>query len=69
MKRIGFTVEEAAELLGIGRSLAYQLARTGELPGVVKLGNRYIVGRAALLRALGANASAELTGGDGSTGS
>ena len=48
-----FTVEEAAELLGIGRSLAYELARSGELPGCRKLGGRYIVSRAALLAFLG----------------
>ena len=43
------TVEEAAGLLGIGRTLAYRLARDGELPGVIKLGpRRVVVARAAL---------------------
>lgn len=51
------TVEEAAELLGIGRSLAYELARSGELPGVIKLGHRYVVSRTALFRALGVEAA------------
>jgi excisionase family DNA binding protein len=36
------SVEEAARTLGIGRSLAYELARTGELPAL-RLGNRLVV--------------------------
>jgi excisionase family DNA binding protein len=47
------TVEEAAKILGIGRSLAYDLAQSGELPGARRLGGRYIVSRAALLTFLG----------------
>jgi len=47
------TVEKAAKILGIGRSLAYDLAQSGELPGARKLGGRYIVSRAALLAFLG----------------
>jgi excisionase family DNA binding protein len=46
------TVEEAAKALGIGRGHAYELARRGELPGVLKLGRRFVVSRAALDRAL-----------------
>jgi excisionase family DNA binding protein len=46
------SIEAAAKELGIGRSLAYQLARSGELPGVIKLGNRYVISRAALDRLL-----------------
>ena len=43
------TVEAAARELGIGRSLAYSLARTGELPGVIRLGSRRLrVSRAQL---------------------
>jgi excisionase family DNA binding protein len=37
------TVEQAAVLLGIGRASAYQLARTGKLPGIRRLGKRYLV--------------------------
>ncbi len=36
------TVEEAARMLGIGRSLAYELARRGEIPAL-RLGNRFVV--------------------------
>jgi excisionase family DNA binding protein len=39
------SVEDAARELGIGRQLAYQLARSGELPGVMRLGHRFVVVR------------------------
>lgn len=48
MERLTFTIEEAANELGISRNLAYQLARKGELPGVRKLGGRYLVSKHAL---------------------
>ena len=47
------SVDEAALQLGIGRSLAYDLARRGELPGVLRLGRRLVVSRAILEQALG----------------
>jgi excisionase family DNA binding protein len=47
------TVEEAAERLGIGRTLAYELAKADRLPvPVLRLGRRLVVGRAALEREL-----------------
>jgi excisionase family DNA binding protein len=46
------TVEEASRLLGIGRGHAYELARRGELPGVIRLGRRCVVSRAAIERVL-----------------
>ena len=46
------TVEEAAQLLGIGRQSAYQAARTGELP-TIKLGRRLLVPRAQFEAMLG----------------
>lgn len=48
-----FSVEEAAAILGIGRSTAYQSARTGELPSG-RLGHRLLIPRNALVRMLGA---------------
>ncbi len=42
-----FTVEEAARKLNIGRSLAYQLARSGELP-TLRLGHRIVVPKVQL---------------------
>ncbi len=47
------TVEETARRLGISRGYAYELARTGRLPGVVRLGRVYRVSAPALNRALG----------------
>ena len=49
--RLTFTVEEAAQLLGISRGLAYEMARSGKLP-VVRLGRRLLVSRGALERML-----------------
>lgn len=49
--RATLTVEEAAAILGIGRTLAFELARTGRLP-TIRLGRRILVPRAALDRML-----------------
>jgi excisionase family DNA binding protein len=46
------SITEAADTLGIGRTLAYELAHTGELP-TVRLGRRLVVPRRALERLLG----------------
>ena len=46
-ERLLLTVEEAARHLGIGRTLAWQLVRKGELP-VVRLGRCVRVSRQAL---------------------
>ena len=41
-----FTVEEAARILGISRSHAYELAAAGRLPGALRIGERrWIVSR------------------------
>lgn len=45
------TVEEAGELLGIGRRTAYRAAATGELP-TVRIGRRLLVPTTRLLRLL-----------------
>lgn len=42
------SVEQAGKFLGIGRTYAYKLAKSGRLPGCVKLGSRYLVNREAL---------------------
>ena len=41
--RLTYTIKEAAAKLGISRNLAYDLARRGELPGIIKLGNKRLV--------------------------
>ena len=57
------TVEEAAVVLGIGRGLAYEAARRGELP-TLRLGRRLIVPVVALQRMLATAASAAVGDGD-----
>lgn len=48
------TVAEAAEMLGVGRSAAYELIRTGKFPvEPLRLGRRYRIPTAKLLTVLG----------------
>lgn len=49
--RAVLTVEEAAIRVGVGRTLAYQLVRSGQLPGV-RLGRRWVIPVVALERFL-----------------
>jgi excisionase family DNA binding protein len=46
------TVEQAAKLLGIGRSTAYELVHTGDIPSL-RLGRRIVVPAAELANRLG----------------
>lgn len=47
-------IATAARAIGCGRALAYELARRGEFPcRVLRLGRRYVVPTADLMRALG----------------
>jgi excisionase family DNA binding protein len=53
-EKLTYSVEEAAQKLGISRGLAYELARRGELPGAIRLGQkRIVVSRVQLDRILG----------------
>ena len=51
-ERKTMTVPEAAKVLGIGLGIAYEAARTGELP-TIRIGKRILVPTAALDRKLG----------------
>lgn len=52
-ERLTLTIAEAAAMLGISRNLAYELARRGELPGIIKLGQkRLVVSRLAIEKLL-----------------
>ncbi len=42
MQKRTYSVEEAAKILGIGRSAAYQALRTGEIPAI-RIGRRLLV--------------------------
>ena len=59
-ERLTLSIKEAAAILGISRNLAYELAKRGELPGAIKLGQkRIVVSRVQLENLLrgGANAN------------
>ena len=60
--KLAITIDEAAELLGIGRSLAYTAARDGSLP-TVRIGRRLLVPVRKLERLL------DTSGGDTASGS
>jgi len=49
--RLVFTVEEAAQLLGISRSFAYEAVQRGDIPSM-RIGRRILVPKAALERFL-----------------
>ena len=49
--RLTYTVEEAAQLLGLSRNTAYELAKVGQLP-TIRLGKRLLVPKQALERLL-----------------
>jgi excisionase family DNA binding protein len=58
-----YTVEEAARLLGIGRTAAYEAARRGELPAV-RVGRSVRVPRHRLEALLNGDGQATLTSAD-----
>lgn len=51
-ERLTVSVEEAGAMLGISRGSAYEAARRGDLPGVLRIGRRLVVSRARLLAAV-----------------
>ena len=48
---------EAAKILGIGRNVAYNAAKSGEIP-VIQIGKRILVSRTALERLLSGDRAA-----------
>jgi len=53
VEKMTLSVAETAAMLGISRNLAYELAGRGELPGVIRLGQkRMVVSRAAIEKLL-----------------
>jgi excisionase family DNA binding protein len=52
MNKLTFTVEEAAKILGIGRSSAYEATRTGRI-STIKIGHRILVLAGPLAQSLG----------------
>lgn len=52
-ERLIYRVEEVAELLGCGKSTVYDAIARDEIPGVLRVGRRILIGRAALHSHLG----------------
>ncbi len=51
VKRLAYSVEETAKILGLGRTATYQGIEKGEIPSI-RIGKRILVPRAALERLL-----------------
>ena len=51
MEKRTYSIPEAAKALGVGRSAAYEAARTGQIP-TIRIGKRILVPVAALERLL-----------------
>lgn len=51
-KPLTVSVPTAAQMLGISRGHAFELARRGELPGAIRLGGRVVVSRSKLEAAI-----------------
>ena len=47
LEKLALSVSQAAEVLGIGRSLCYRLVKSNRIPSV-KLGERFIIPKEAL---------------------
>ena len=60
MSRLTYTVPEAAQMLGISRSSAYECVKRGELPALA-LGRRIVITRSALEQLLGMSLSTAST--------
>lgn len=56
--RLTYTVEEAARIIGIGRSAAYKAANAGEIP-TIRIGRKLLVPVRRLEQMLGAPAATE----------
>lgn len=65
-ERLTVSVEEAAEILGISRALAYSLVARQQLPSL-KLGRRVVVPRRALDRMLEVEPPASTSEGGGAS--
>ena len=57
--KLTLKVEEAANLLGISRGLAYEMVRLGKIPSI-RFGHRLLIPRRALNRLLDGNVDMEV---------
>ena len=42
-EKLTYSIVEACAILGISRNLGYELAKCGELPGLIRLGQKRVV--------------------------
>ena len=57
VERLTYTIPEAAQAIGIGKSILYRLINDGELR-TIRLGKRVLIPRASILELLGMSAVA-----------
>jgi len=48
MEKITYTIAEAAEIIGVSKSLMYKMAKNNEIP-VIKLGRRWVISKYKLI--------------------
>lgn len=53
LDRRTITVGEWAQVFGISRNSAYKAAREGQIPGVIRIGERYVIPRSTVEAMLG----------------
>ena len=59
-EKMTYSIPETAKILGISRNLGYELARRGELPGVIHLGEkRMVVSKSAIQKLMKADNTKE----------
>jgi len=51
-KRLVYTPAEARQILGISRGTIYRMLKSNSLPGILRLGKRYLLSKASLDRML-----------------
>ena len=61
MNRLVYTVEEAAELLGLSRSSTYEAVRLGDIPSL-RIGRRYLIPKQSVENLLSVAGKAQNTG-------
>ena len=62
LTRIGFSIAEAGEMLGLGRQASYRAAKRGDIP-TIRMGRKLIVPKAPFYKKFGLEITAPGTGG------
>lgn len=59
MEKLVYSIQEAADLLGISRSYAYELVRNGTIPALV-LGKKRVIPREKFITWINGNTNGEM---------